>query len=86
MVSGLFNFVMKKILALALGLAVILILSGCAGSKKDRSSQGQDNSAQDQNQNTGYIGKMLDVRKKAEQDINNAVNQEDNRINETAGD
>lgn len=73
----------SKILILVSVFAAIFILSGCGVSQDNNSNQEQKN--MDQNQSTGYIDGMIGLKEKAENNINEATQKENARINEMMG-
>ena len=67
----------EKITLIILSLAVVLLLSGCGSSQSNTSENGNKN-----NQGFGYVINMINIKEQAEQDINSAVKNENNKINE----
>lgn len=67
----------KKITLIILSLAVVLLLSGCGSSQSNTSENGNKN-----NQGFDYVNNMINIKEQAEQDINSAVKNENNKINE----
>lgn len=78
---------MKKIILMVIFIPVAtLFFSGCGSSKKE--SQMKNQTAEEKNQeeqSTGYIDGMLGIKKQAEENINNAIQKEDNKINQAMG-
>jgi cyclophilin family peptidyl-prolyl cis-trans isomerase len=64
----------SKILIVALFLAAIALFSGC--------SSGNDAENKSQKQDTGYIDNMLNIKKESQQKVDDAVQKENNKINE----
>jgi len=73
---------MKRIAVLSGGLAIIFILSGCGNPQENNSNQEQAEAVQSQKQDASYINGMLSTQKQTEKN-SNAVNQENNKINES---
>lgn len=73
---------LKMLMAFSI-FAAIFILSGCGASQDNNSNQEQKN--MDQNQSTGYIDGMIGLKEKAENNINEATQKENARINEMMG-
>lgn len=71
----------SKIAFVPLAIAVILLFSGCGPKAENSRTEEQKNMGLKQEQDPGYVEGMLGIKEKAEQDINNAVNKENNKIN-----
>ena len=76
---------MKKIILMAILMpALVLVFSGCDSSQKNTQSQKTEEKKTEE-QNTGYIDGMLGIKKQAEENIKNATEKENNKINEAMG-
>ena len=71
-----------KVLLALIAISAVIFFSGCS-SKNDANSQEQKNADQNQKQNTGYIDSMLNIKDQAQKNVESAVNNENNKINET---
>ena len=72
---------LKLILPMLL-MATIVVISGCSSENNSSGGQENENQGQNEKQDTGYIDSMLNIKKESQQKVDNAVQSENNKINE----
>jgi cyclophilin family peptidyl-prolyl cis-trans isomerase len=62
---------------------IILILAGCSAENKEAQKTPEQGQAQEQTQDPGYLRGMVGIKKQAEQNIQNATDEENKRLEDT---